>query len=117
MPDGSFWVIERDKGWGDSTPPNAELKALFRVDLATADFRPYVQPATGTAADLVTVEKTLVRNLVDEITANSIWTAEKLEGFAVNAEGRLFAVTDNDGVDDAPGETVFLRLGKLEDFE
>jgi hypothetical protein len=117
MPDGSFWVIERDKGWGDSTPPNAELKALFRVDLAAADFRPYVQPAAGTAADLVTVDKTLVRNLVDEIAANSIWTAEKLEGFAVTAAGRLFAVTDNDGVDDAPGETVFLRLGKLDDFE
>jgi hypothetical protein len=117
MPDGSFWVIERDKGWGDSTPPNAELKALFRVDLAAADFRSYTQPAAGATADLVTVEKTLVRNLVDEIAENSIWTAEKLEGFAVTAAGRLFAVTDNDGVDDAPGETVFLRLGRLADFE
>ena len=40
--------------------------------------------------------------------------AEKLEGFAVSASGRVYAVTDNDGVDDAPGETVFLRLGGLE---
>lgn len=117
MPDGSFWVIERDKGWGDSTPPNAELKALFRVELADADFRPYVQPEPGGEADLVTIDKSLVRNLVDDIAANSVWTAEKLEGFAVTAAGRLFAVTDNDGVDDAPGETVFLRLGGFDDFE
>lgn len=109
MPDGSFWVIERDKGWGDSTPPNAELKAVFEVDLVSADFRPYVEDGYG--AGLQTIGKTLVRNLVDDIAANSIWTAEKLEGLAIAADGQVYAVTDNDGVDDAPGETVFLRLG------
>lgn len=111
MPDGSFFVIERDKGWGTSTPPNAELKAIYRVDLASANFKPYVQPAPGDQADLETINKTLVSNLTPDITANSIWTAEKLEGFAVSADGQLYAVTDNDGVDDAPGETVFLHLG------
>ncbi|MCP5298500.1 MAG: esterase-like activity of phytase family protein [Chromatiaceae bacterium] len=116
MPNGRFWVIERDKGWGPSTPPNAELKAIFEVDLASAEFRPYVQPLPGEEADLVTLDKTLIRNLVSDIAANSIWTAEKLEGFAVSADERLYAVTDNDGVDDSPGETVFLDLGDLATF-
>ena len=109
MPNGTFWVIERDKGWGDSTAPNAELKAIFEVDLAAAQFRPYGTP-------LETVGKTLVRNLTDTIAANSVWTAEKLEGFAISADQQLYAVTDNDGVDDAPGETVFLFLGDAASF-
>lgn len=116
MPDGSFWLIERDKGWGTSTAPNAELKAIYRVDLAAAAFKPYVQPASGSAADLVTVDKTLVKNFASTIAANSIWTAEKLEGFAVSADQKLYAITDNDGVDDAPGETVFLNLGNYAGF-
>lgn len=62
-------------------------------------------------AGLETIDKSLVENLVSTIAENSIWTAEKLEGFAITADGQLYAVTDNDGVDDAPGETVFLHLG------
>ncbi len=109
LPDGSFVVIERDKGWGPTTSPNAELKALFQVDLAEAEFRPYDAPD-----GLVTLEKSLFMDVLPYIEANSIWTAEKLEGFAVAADGGLYVVTDNDGVDDAPGETVFLKLGQLD---
>ncbi|WP_200285793.1 esterase-like activity of phytase family protein [Rhabdochromatium marinum] len=101
-----LYVIERDKGWGDSSPPNAELKAIFRLEMGTAQFKPYGQ-------SLDTIGKTLVANLTDQIAANSVWTAEKLEGFAIAVDGQAYAVTDNDGVDDAPGETVFLRLGEL----
>lgn len=39
------------------------------------------------------------------------WTQGKLEGFTIAADGRAYAVTDNDGLKDATGETVFLRLG------
>lgn len=105
--DGVFAVIERDKGWGDSTAPNAELKAIFAVNLASAEFRPYGQA-------LATVDKTLVSNLVRRISASSVWTAEKLEGLAIAADGQAHIVTDNDGVDGATGETIFLRLGTLE---
>jgi len=120
MPNGKFWVIERDKGWGDGVQKNkdkgetgftAELKAIYEVDLANAEFAPCVedQPLPG-------IGKTLVKDLTATIAENSIWTAEKLEGFAVSADHKLYAVTDNDGVDDAPGETVFLRLGDLATF-
>jgi hypothetical protein len=35
---------------------------------------------------------------------------EKVEGLTVSG-GRVYLVTDNDGVEDATGETVFLDLG------
>ena len=106
LPDGSFAVIERDKGWGPTTGFNAELKAVFGIDLASAEFRAFDDPA-----GLVTIEKTKLADLLDELAANSVWTSEKLEGLAVTADGQVYAVTDNDGVDDVPGDTVFLRLG------
>ncbi|MEY2929550.1 MAG: hypothetical protein RL033_299, partial [Pseudomonadota bacterium] len=39
------------------------------------------------------------------------WISDKPEGVAVTGNGRLFVVTDNDGVEDWSGETWFLRLG------
>lgn len=106
LPDGSFAVIERDKGWGPSTGPIAELKAVYRIELADADFRAYDDPA-----GLVTIDKSLLVDVLPALAEASIWTAEKLEGLAVAADGTMYVVTDNDGVDDAPGETVFLNLG------
>ena len=64
-------MIKRDKGWGPTTAPNAELKAIFGVDLANADFRAYGDPA-----GLVTIDKTLLHDVLPDIAANSIWTAE-----------------------------------------
>lgn len=104
LPNGKFAVVERDKGWGSSTGPVAELKALYEVDLAAAEFRPYGSP-------LVTLEKTLLRDVLPDLRKASIWTTEKLEGVAVAADGKVYLVTDNDGLDDATGETLFLTLG------
>ncbi|BBO89381.1 esterase-like activity of phytase family protein [Desulfosarcina ovata] len=106
LPDGTFAVIERDKGWGPTTGLNAELKAIYGVDLAAAEFR-----AFDDTEGLVTIDKTLLRDLLPEMAVASIWTAEKLEGLAVAADGQVYSVTDNDGLDDAPGETLFLRHG------
>ena len=108
LPNGKFAVIERDKGWGTSTAPNAELKAIFTVDLADSEFRSYDDPS-----GLVTIQKTPMIDVLPELEVTSIWTAEKLEGLGVTREGVLYAVTDNDGVDDAPGETLFLELARL----
>lgn len=106
LPDGTFAVIERDKGWGPSTGFVAGLKAIYQVDLTEADFQPYVENQP-----LPVVPKTLLRDVLPDLAANSIFTPEKLEGLAVAADGDVYLVTDNDGVDDAPGETVFLGLG------
>lgn len=109
LPNGSFAVIERDKGWGPSTGFVAELKALYGVNLADAEFRPF-----DDARGLVTVEKNLLKDLLPLMARRSIWTAEKLEGLGVAADRKLYVVTDNDGVDDATGETLFLRLGSAD---
>jgi hypothetical protein len=106
LPDGTFAVIERDKGWGPTTGFVAELKAVFGVDLAAADFRALDDPA-----GLATLDKGLLRDLVPDLEANSIFTPEKVEGLTVARDGQVYVVTDNDGVDDSTGETIFLRLG------
>lgn len=106
LPDGSFAIIERDKGWGPTTGFNAELKAIFGVDLASAEFRAFDDPS-----GLVTLGKTLLRDVLPDLEDASIWTAEKLEGLAVAADGQVYIVTDNDGVDGATGETLFMNLG------
>ena len=108
LPNGQFAVIERDKGWGPTTGFNAELKAVFKLDLTAAEFRAYDDPN-----GLVTVGKSLLIDVLPALAKNSIWTAEKLEGFAVARDRSMYVVTDNDGLDDATGETVFLNLGKL----
>jgi hypothetical protein len=56
----------------------------------------------------------LLADVLDELEANSIWTPEKLEGLAVTADGDVYIVTDNDGLDEAIGQTVFLSLGPVE---
>lgn len=109
LPDGTFAVIERDKGWGPTTGFVAELKSIYQVDLRDADFQPYVEDMP-----LPVVPKTLLRDVLPDLEANSIFTPEKLEGLAVTADDQVYVVTDNDGVDDAPGETLFLGLGSVQ---
>ena len=38
------------------------------------------------------------------------WISDKPEGLALLASDELITVTDNDGVEDATGETLLLRL-------
>jgi hypothetical protein len=106
LPDGTFAVVERDKGWGPTTGFVAELKAVYGIDLANADFRALDDPA-----GLATIDKGLLRDLIPDLEANSSFTPEKVEGVTVARDGQVYVVTDNDGVDDSTGETVFLRLG------
>ncbi len=106
MPNGNFAIIERDNLLG----PSAEIKRLYEVDLGSADFRVLDDPS-----GLATVSKSLLLDAVGVLEANSIWTPDKLEGLAFNAAGDAYLVTDNDGLDDALGQTVFVGIGNLED--
>ncbi|MFD2674581.1 esterase-like activity of phytase family protein [Gulosibacter bifidus] len=99
-------VIERDKLAGDK----AAVKRVYAVDLpdqATID-------AAGGA--LIPVAKSLAIDVLPMLQETNGWTQEKLEGFTIGADGRVYAVTDNDGLDDANGETVFLRLGQASEY-
>ena len=42
------------------------------------------------------------------------YTAEKIEGFAIDAAGTGWVVTDNDGVSDSSGETLFWSIGAMQ---
>jgi hypothetical protein len=105
LDDRTLLVLERDNQRGDA----AVLKKVYRVDVSQ------VAPAAAGQAKPV-VAKTEARDLLPALTAGGAAAHDKPEGLAVVGDGprrRLVGVVDNDGVDDAPGESVFLRLGAV----
>ena len=90
-------VIERDKMAG----PDARIKRIYQVTVA----------ADQKAGDMLA--KKLVHDVLPDLQATKGWTQEKLEGMTIAANGDVYIVTDNDGLKDNNGETVFLNLGKL----
>jgi hypothetical protein len=101
LPDGTFAIIERDNQLGSA----ARVKRIYGVDLAAADFQPFV---AGTP--LPVVAKTLLADVLEPLAANSVWTPDKLEGLGVTADGTAWMMTDNDGLDDAVGQTLLLEV-------
>ncbi|PJJ61474.1 esterase-like activity of phytase family protein [Compostimonas suwonensis] len=103
---GKLAVIERDKLNGEK----AAIKRIYSVELPTG---PGLS-ADDADGELPVLEKTLRHDVLPDMKATHGWTQEKLEGFTVGTDGQAYAVTDNDGVNDATGETVFLRLGSAD---
>jgi hypothetical protein len=100
---GDFvYIIERDNQIGQA----AKIKRLYRV--AKAEMAP---GKIGEALPLV--KKELVRDLLPDLLTTGGYALEKVEGFAIDAAGEGFAVTDNDGVTDSNGETLFWSIGKM----
>lgn len=99
--DSGLLVLERDKLNG----PDAALKAIYRVDL------PSGAGVTGAGEAPKVLPKKPVRDLLPDLRATNGFVQEKVEGMTVGGNGNLYVVTDNDGLDDANGETVFLDLG------
>jgi DNA-binding beta-propeller fold protein YncE len=95
-------LIERD----NQIAEKAKIKKLYAV--AMADMKPM-----KIGGELPLVQKTLVRDLLPDLKAAKGYVLDKVEGFAIDAAGDAYIVTDNDGVNDASGETLFLKLGKL----
>ncbi|MXN51975.1 alkaline phosphatase [Shinella sp. AETb1-6] len=96
------YVIERDNQVGQA----AKLKKLFRV--ALADLKP-----AKLGGDLPVVKKEEVRDLIPDLKATNGYVVDKVEGFTIDAAGNGFVVTDNDGVDDSSGETLFFGIGPI----
>ena len=94
-------IVERD----DRIALDARVKRLYGVDLTSVDWREHGQP-------LDTIAKTLLRDVRDDLDAHSISVPDKLEGLGVTAAGEIILATDNDGVDENYGETLFFSLGK-----
>jgi alkaline phosphatase len=101
--DGKLFIVERD----NLLDGDARVKAIYTV--AIDAFKP-----VKLGGDLPLVEKTLVRDLIPDLkSATNGYVVDKVEGFAIDSTGAAFVVTDNDGVDDSSGETLFLKLGTL----
>ncbi|MGV0838192.1 esterase-like activity of phytase family protein [Mycolicibacterium thermoresistibile] len=102
--DGTLLILERDKLNG----PDARVKAVYRVQV------PEQPGVTGADQEPPVLSKTPARDLLPDLRATHGFTQEKVEGLAVGGNGHLYVVTDNDGLDDANGETVFLDLGPVD---
>lgn len=99
LPDGTFAIVERD----NQIAPDAAIKRVYTVDPASVTF-----VAAGEV--LPVLEKTLYADILPVLDAASMSVPDKVEGFGVTADGRVWIVTDNDGVDANFGETVFVEL-------
>ena len=94
--DGTFLVVERDNQGG----PDAAIKRLYTIDLSSFE-------------EGQTIDKTLVRDLIPDLLAPGGLVYEKIEGSAVTADGDVYIINDNDGVDDNSGETQLINLGNI----
>lgn len=99
---GALYIIERD----NQLDENATIKQLCKVNLAG------LKPAP-IGGKLPVVAKEQVRNFIPDLKSLNGYVTDKIEGFAIDASGQAFAVTDNDGVDDSSGETLFFAAGQL----
>ncbi|MBB2973492.1 esterase-like activity of phytase family protein [Mesorhizobium sp. RMAD-H1] len=101
--DGQLYIVERDNQVGDK----AALKKLYRVSLDG------LKPAK-LGGELPVVQKTLAHDFMPDLKAANGYVLDKLEGFAIGSDGKAYAVTDNDGVDDSSGETLFFTIGNVQ---
>ncbi len=97
-----LYIIERDNQIAD----RAAVKRLYRVALSEM-----VPAALG--GPLPVVRKEMVRDLLPDLGVTRGFAVDKIEGFAVDAAGTGWVVTDNDGVDDSSGETLFWSIGRM----
>jgi Esterase-like activity of phytase len=104
LDDDRFAVIERDSIGG----PDARIKKIYVFSIAGL-----VPQEQGSVTPFPVVTKKLAIDMLPIMRATHGWTLDKLEGFAVAKNGEAYAVTDNDGLDEASGETQFFRLGKF----
>jgi len=98
-----IYIVERD----NQVSETALVKKLYRVPTAQ------MQPAP-LGGPLPVVTKELVRDLLPDLAVLKGYAMDKIEGFAIDAAGTGFVVTDNDGVDDSSGETLFWSLGAVQ---
>lgn len=96
------YVIERD----NQHDFRAVTKKIYRIPLAEMVPAPL-------GGELPVVSKELVRDLLPDLTSTGGYVLDKVEGLAILPSGEGVVVTDNDGVDDSSGETMFFSIGQM----
>ncbi|MCR9068573.1 MAG: esterase-like activity of phytase family protein [Rhodobacteraceae bacterium] len=97
--DGFVYFIERDNQF-----ENAVTKQITRVPLDAMDG----MVALGDTPNVLAPE--VVVDLLPYLTATGGYILDKVEGLAIAADGTMWVSTDNDGVDDHSGETMFFAI-------
>ena len=96
------YIVERDNLIAGA----AGTKKLYRVPAAQ-------MVAAELGGTLPVVTKELVRDLMPDLKVLNGYVQDKVEGFAIDVAGTGWVVTDNDGVDDSSGETLFWSIGEV----
>jgi hypothetical protein len=95
--DGNFLILERD----DQAGPDAVVKRVYQIGLGDFSFE-----------DGSVVDKSLVKDLMEDLLKGNGSVIEKVEGLAVTSDGNIWINTDNDGVDDNSGEQILMNVGQ-----
>ena len=96
------YVIERDNQIGSA----AVTKKVYRIPLSQMT----PAPLDG---ELPVVTKEEVRDLIPDLLALNGYVQDKVEGLAIDSTGEIYVSTDNDGIDDHSGETLFFSIGSV----
>jgi hypothetical protein len=97
--DGFLYFVERDNQHATA----AVTKQITRVALDSVQM-----VAPGETPNVL--EKELVVDLLPYLTSTGGYVLDKVEGLAIAADGTMWVSTDNDGVDDHSGETMFFAI-------
>ncbi|MEM1360774.1 MAG: esterase-like activity of phytase family protein [Pseudomonadota bacterium] len=100
-----FYIVERDNQHGSE----AVTKKVYRVPASEM-----VPAKIGGDDALPIVSKELVRDLLPDLTSTGGYVLDKVEGLAIDSDGIIWISTDNDGVDDHSGETMFFSIGNAD---
>ncbi|MEL7206726.1 MAG: esterase-like activity of phytase family protein, partial [Actinomycetota bacterium] len=98
--DDVFAIVERDNQAG----PDKRIARIYTVALDDSVFGPADAPGS--------VDKSKQWDVLPTLNdrSQSGWWGDKLEGLTIDRWGRLWYATDNDGLDDSTGETLFGQL-------
>ena len=96
------YVIERD----NQHDFRAVTKKVYRIPASEMVPAPL-------GGDLPVVSKEEVRDLIPDLKSTGGYVLDKVEGLAILPDGTAWISTDNDGVDDHSGETMFFSIGTM----
>ncbi|KQW77124.1 alkaline phosphatase [Devosia sp. Root413D1] len=97
------YIVERD----NQIALKAALKKLYRVPVSAL-----VGAEIGGELPVVTKEE--VRDFIPDLASNNGYVVDKVESFAIGADGTGYVISDNDGVADSSGETFFWSVGTIQ---
>jgi hypothetical protein len=95
----NVYFIERDNQF-----ENAATKQITRVPLSA------MEGMVALGETPAVLEPEVVVDLLPYLTSTGGYILDKVEGLAIAADGTMWVSTDNDGVDDHSGETMFFAI-------